>query len=939
MGGGGKGSKSQTIGHKYYFGEHLILSSNKLAVLKMLFQEKAAWLGRARGGDTIQVDAEELFGGESREGGVSGYIDVLDGDAEQQTNAYLETQVGTPLPAFRYMTSLVFKKFYHGNNYYPKSPSIKVLDASVGSAWYAERAFFPRAVEAEDTEILIAVDGSESMETNDRFANCMAGAAAFVRELKEDNLGNSIRGWTGGQTITRHDCTAQDYEDVALWFESRTVPDVQFYLDDVATSFASFVTNKTSATPIINTDFSFGNFSLFTTTSVGTPVGRRVCVIMSDGGASDSAAAKASFDAISRAEVFCVAIDQETVPESLATVDNTPEDGVPIPRGEVASDFLWALRNTITAWTDMNPIHMLRDALTAAEDNTNINTDRIGDSFQAAADTLYDEGFGLSFYWRNNRELDAFRTKVEEHIDAAIYFSRTTGKWEVKLIRDDYDAETLPVLNVLTWKDDVARELAAELDNKVTITYRKQADGDTKSVTVTDAASIAVTDTVRPVKIDFDGIYDDDLAYKVAVRELRNRSQPKWSGTIVVGSVPEGFDLGTPFLIQNTEYGMTSPVVCRPVEITYSVETDRNVTIKFIEDKFSLSDVVDIDTVIATPVTRDALDVTDYFIEECPYYFLVGEIGQSNADDELALEPLGGRSWVGSAKPNSYHISADYAYNEGAGWIRGTNSSFVPSTTLAADLGLDAAETTATITSTDGLVGVEAGTLARIGNEVIRLDAFDVNTNTITIGRGCLDTLPEAHSSGALIMFHDDYGLFGSTTYLSTEAVSFKVLTRTTSDTLTLAEATEHTLTFDHRAARPYRCGDLRLNDSRTVIPPIEPDTITLTWKHRDRTLQTTGEPEDYLADNIGPEAGTTYIVRIISVDDSLTELNVISETDVGAVNSYVVPDDLAAGRHADATMYAFQVISTRDGLDSWAIPTVYCSAFVAPADITLEEL
>lgn len=933
--GGGKGSKKQTVGHKYFFGEHLILASNPLAIMKLKFQDKDAWLGRARGNSQIKVDKENLFGGKKREGGVAGAIDVMDGRATQGVNDYLAAHIGAPLPAFRHMTSLVLRHFYHGNNYYPKAPAIKAMDAHIGATWYQTKAWFPRGVEIADSEIYIGIDTSASMDTNNRYLNARDAAVALVRELKGSV--NSVRVHlaqsAGGVMMTRRDCNNADYEDIATWLEGQTRLSAsgQFYLNNVASAFSDFVTESTSAEPP-RTDDEFFSWPGLTQAPTPAPNGRRVCIVLTDGGAPDYVAAKTSFDAISRLELFCVAVDNLTIPASLAYVDNTPEDSVPLPRGGNATDLLWAIRQPISSWNDLNPVHMLRDALTATEDNQNANTDKIGDSFVTAADTLFDEGFGLSFYWRNGSDLDKFRTKIEEHIDAAVYFSRSTGKWEIKLIRDDYDIESLPVLDVLEWKNDVSREVAAELPNKLTITYRKILDGKKKSIPATDPASIAVTGTVRSVKIDFDGIYDADLAAKVAARELRNRSQPKWSGTIVVGSVPADFDLGSAFLIINPDYGMDDYVVCRAVEILYDVGNTRNITIKFIEDKFSLGDVVDLDLVEATPPVRDALNVLDYYLEEAPYYMLVQEFSQSNTDDELANDPLLGRLFVGAAKPSPFHVSLEYAYNLGNGWESSVSSVFTPAQSITADLSDDPTETTITILSTSGLDNVEPGTLALIGTEIIRIDNLDTTggTYTLTIGRGCLDTLPKNHLTGATILFFEDYGVFDQTTYLSTETTDIRMLTETTSDELTLAEADTHNVVFAHRAIRPYRVGDFRANGAHTYTHAG--GDVILTWKHRDRTLQTTTTPEDYLADNIGPEPGVSYQVQIEALDSSGASLSLVVDTNVAQATTYtfIGSTPLPPGTQR----LAFRVKSLRDGYENWQTPEIIAPLLAAPTGL-----
>lgn len=100
---------------------------------------------------TIFVDKPNLFGGEEREGGVKGEVDVLFGVKGQGQNAYLKLHQGSDTPANIGFTSLVFKSFYWAAmNPYFKPVWIEATRIfkgwSIGSAWYPEKAVIPDAV-------------------------------------------------------------------------------------------------------------------------------------------------------------------------------------------------------------------------------------------------------------------------------------------------------------------------------------------------------------------------------------------------------------------------------------------------------------------------------------------------------------------------------------------------------------------------------------------------------------------------------------------------------------------------------------------------------------------------------------------------------------------------------------------------------------------------
>lgn len=138
------GKKQQTIGYKYYLGQHLVLCHGPIdKITSIKFDEKTAWSGDASGG-SISLNAPDLFGGERNQGGVSGTVDVLQGLPTQTTNDYLVSKLGSLVPAFRGVFSLVFRQLYMGMNPYLKTPSFRCQRVMVRydglAQWYSSKA-------------------------------------------------------------------------------------------------------------------------------------------------------------------------------------------------------------------------------------------------------------------------------------------------------------------------------------------------------------------------------------------------------------------------------------------------------------------------------------------------------------------------------------------------------------------------------------------------------------------------------------------------------------------------------------------------------------------------------------------------------------------------------------------------------------------------------
>ena len=116
-------SKAQTVGYKYYLGVHMVFCHGPIdKIIRIDFDDKTAWTGNATGGQ-ITISAENLFGGQKREGGVSGAVDIDMGGDTQTPNSYLVSKLGSMVPGFRGVVSAVFRQVYLGMNPYLKRPS------------------------------------------------------------------------------------------------------------------------------------------------------------------------------------------------------------------------------------------------------------------------------------------------------------------------------------------------------------------------------------------------------------------------------------------------------------------------------------------------------------------------------------------------------------------------------------------------------------------------------------------------------------------------------------------------------------------------------------------------------------------------------------------------------------------------------------------------
>lgn len=141
----GSSSKQQTVGYRYRMGLHLVLCQGPVdAVQELQIGERTAWgnadrgpLAQGHGLTRMSINKPGLFGGDAREGGVVGDIDVLPGYASQGKHDYLMRHLGSAIPAFRGVLSLVARKIrFAANNPYLKPFAIRLRRFTAG--WYDE---------------------------------------------------------------------------------------------------------------------------------------------------------------------------------------------------------------------------------------------------------------------------------------------------------------------------------------------------------------------------------------------------------------------------------------------------------------------------------------------------------------------------------------------------------------------------------------------------------------------------------------------------------------------------------------------------------------------------------------------------------------------------------------------------------------------------------
>lgn len=658
MSGGGGGE--QTVGYKYYLGVHHVVCHLAEKLLKIEFDDKVAWSGSATGGQQIYINKPELFGGESREGGVQGYVDILDGNSSQGQNSYLADRLGSTVPNFIGVFSVVFRQLYVGMNPYLKAP-----------AFWVQR----------------------------------------------------INTLTNGQP---------------QWYPAKA------------------------------------------------------------------------------------AIGQ-----------------------------------------DMNPAHIIRECLTNAEWGLGYqDVDIHNASFQAAADTLHSEGFGLSMLWDAEVEIGEFISQVLDHIDGSLYVDPSTGGYAITLARNNYNEASLltldetSVLSVTNFK----RKSYSELTNTVTVQFWDQTTGENNSITVQDTAAISAQGGIVATTKKFLGITKYELASRVATRELSSGCAPLASCTIVANRLQGASTLkvGSVFKLKWSPLGIKN-MVMRVASVEYGTHTDNRIRITCVEDVFSLGTSVMVgppSTEWSDPISPPT-PVTLSVIKEASYWDLARRLGDTSAK---SFPQTSSYVLVAGAYPSSDALRANlYTRPYGNYQYEGVMD-FCPVCVTAEPLAHLSTMFTYQAGSRD-MDQLVTGGYAYIGNECVKLVAVNTNTRTVTIERGCIDTLPQEHPSGTVVYFVDGFLTTDEFEYQTGENARAKLCTVTSLGELAIGSAPELTSgAVSNRHYRPWPPRNIKI--AGAYYPSSLVGTFDITWQGRNRLFET-ASLIGFQGGGTGNEDGTTYKVII----------------------------------------------------------------------------
>lgn len=581
---------------------------------------------------------------------------------------------------------------------------------------------------------------------------------------------------------------------------------------------------------------------------------------------------------------------------------------------------------------DMNPAHIIRECLLSNTWGMGYLSSDIDDtSFTSAASTLYSEGMGISIIWDKQTAIEDFIQEIVKHIDGSLYVDRTSGKFKLKLVRDDYDSNTILKLDEsnITKLKNYTRPILGELTTSVTVIYWSQDTGKNESVTAQDVALARTQDVTINTTAQYPGFTNGNTAAKVASRDLKALSTPLVSCKVHTNREAYSLNIGDAFKLSWPDYGV-SEIVMRVTQIAFGGINNNEIVIDAVQDVFSASNAI-----VGAPPGSEWVDPI-HDPSPCPYrrikpvlyYDLVKALGTTYTD-LLGEDDCGFAIFASESSPDaiqaSINVLGTYGY-EDVGEL-----DFCPVAILSDDIGYT--DTVLSVSSMSRLLSISIGTYLYIDDEIMKVNYVD--STSVNVGRGCLDTVPTTHSSGSVLFFSGEYSSTDGESYGIGASTSVRLTTITENGELDIDSAPTDTLTHKRRQSLPYNGQNLQLNGE--AYPEIvngydNGGKLYVSWSHRDRLTQIYDYFDDTTHGDIGPEAGTTYTAQLLTGSTVLA-------THSGLVGTLAIFQVAEIAGHENLRV---KLKSVRDSLDSYQEHD-YSFTFIHPSfdsttDFTMDE-
>ncbi|KLV09564.1 hypothetical protein ABT56_00295 [Photobacterium aquae] len=547
----------------------------------------------------------------------------------------------------------------------------------------------------------------------------------------------------------------------------------------------------------------------------------------------------------------------------------------------------------------LNAAHIIHELIECPEWGTgNRNIDE--GAFRRCADKLYDEGFGLNAHWVKQQPVEQFIKDICRYINGYVFTDEASGKVTMRLARDDYDPEAIPVLTVSQIRAvrHVRRRSQADLINTLTVTYTDWKTYDKAAVTVMNSALLHATGRTIGDSVDFPMIHDDKLAYRVAMRELRMLSARLMTCELYCDTSAAVYQPGDVVRVVFPPAGLDH--IVRVQKKRRGSLANPEVKLEVMEDIFASA------TGDYTPPPpsnwKDPISqpqpIKKQALIELPYWVLANTF---NPSELAALNEAS--CFVGwcAERPTGDTLGADLYYNHFDRWVYSHRASFAPRTVLLEPVSYT--DTQLPLFGRD-LAAQDLPMLCQLGEELIVIHSLE--GDVAQVKRGILDTMPAIHAAMTEVISLDGDAL--ATEFTSGEQVRLRGLTVTPRGTLDEALATEVGIELQGRMIRPLCVTNVQVNGE--YWPDVATLPLVVTLSHRNR-ISEVAEPHllsDWFSNGV-PEPGTETKVTLTDADTGIVLHEEQTEAVAMTFDNAVIPESV--------NRVSITLTATRSGYES----------------------
>lgn len=615
----------------------------------------------------------------------------------------------------------------------------------------------------------------------------------------------------------------------------------------------------------------------------------------------------------------------------------------------------------------MNPAHIIYECQTNFEWGRGLDPSLVDEvSFRKAADQLFDEQFGLCITWKRQDLLGTFIKNVLDHIGGALYVSKVTGKVTLKLIRDDFDVDTLPIFDMdsgLLSITEATNASPAAMINEVVVNYRNPIIDEDQQVRAHNLAQIQNQGCLNSTTVDYVGIPTGKIAMQVCQRDLRVASTNVRRFTIVCDRRAWNIQPADVIKLRDPKSRGLNEVIVRVGTVEDGTLPDGKIKIVGVQDQFAFrlntfNDVQEPDGY--KPDLKPA--IARRIVYEMPYVDLVQQIPEGELN---TIKPTD--TFINSQAEKPTPMSAAYdmgfmADGETKYDVRG-NGDFGAFASIRQTV--DRLDEWIYVDELNEMWDdVEPGYVARIASvinglhlpmdireEFVRIDEVDTLQRRIKVARGTLDTIPFQHFVGDLIWVTTLDGGSDWQRYAGTEEVDVKILPWTLGGgRFPIEDAPVDHVILNSRQTRPYAPGNVihtlasDPTERHWFTPTIltytanageTPDVFNLSWAHRDRILQA-DKAIAHQDGDIGPETGVSYTIEVFTPDGTLVR----NETGIQGTSwrwAYqTAANDVKVEEATTGTVMAtLRLHAVRNGYRSWEYYEIKVNVYKKPPQYT----